>query len=92
MLDEEDIDMIGPSPPSFDLPKKVKHKYMEFEYLLERKSFRLMKKYYKTQFDMFATPLKFRKNARFLSWKQLDEILKESHQKTSSYPHEQEYV
>ena len=43
-----------------------KHKTTEFQYLLERKAFRMMKKYYKDQFEEFASKYKFKRRVKTL--------------------------
>lgn len=61
------------------IPPKVKAKknYMEHEYLLERKSFWMMRKFYVSQFNIFSTPMKFRKKIRFMERHQLDLVMNE---------------
>ena len=39
-------------------------KYMEYEYLLERKAFRMMRKHYKDTFEKFAVPFRYKRRIK----------------------------
>ena len=49
-------------------------KYTEYKYLLERKSIRLMRKFYKDRFDKFSIKFKFKQRVRFMSLQEMDQV------------------
>mmetsp|Transcript_6954 Transcript_6954/g.6128 ORF Transcript_6954/g.6128 Transcript_6954/m.6128 type:complete len:246 (-) Transcript_6954:108-845(-) len=55
--------------------KVSKRKLTEFGYLLQRKGFRLMRKYYKEKFEEFAKRFNYKKRVKVLSPQEINEII-----------------
>lgn len=52
-----------------------KKKLTEFSYLLQRKGFRLMRKYYKEKFESFAEPYNYKKRVKSITPEEINEII-----------------
>lgn len=52
-----------------------KKKLTEFGYLLQRKGFRLLRKYYKEKFENFAVQFKFKKRVKSINPTEIDEMI-----------------
>lgn len=55
--------------------KTIKKKLTEFGYLLQRKGFRLMRKYYKEKFEEFAKAFNYKKRVKVISPGEVNQIL-----------------
>mmetsp|Transcript_6532 Transcript_6532/g.6090 ORF Transcript_6532/g.6090 Transcript_6532/m.6090 type:complete len:110 (+) Transcript_6532:582-911(+) len=64
--------------------KASKKKLTEFGYLLQRKGFRLMRKYYKEKFEDFAKSFNYKKRVKKMSPNELNHIMSEYAQKEFS--------
>lgn len=54
---------------------RKRKKTTEFNNVLERKAFRMMRKYYKSTFEKFATPFNYKKNVKTMSPEEMDQLL-----------------
>jgi len=52
-----------------------KKKSTEFNNMLERKAFRMMRKYYKSTFESFAAPFQYKKNVRIMNPEEMDSLV-----------------
>lgn len=69
---------------SLNLPKSKK-KLTEFGYLLQRKGFRLMRKYYKEKFEAFAQSFNYKKRVKVITPGEINQIvLQYSHKEFSA--------
>lgn len=56
-------------------PKWTKKKLTEFGYLLQRKGFRLMRKYYKEKFELFAQQFDYKKRVKLISPNEINQMI-----------------
>jgi len=53
----------------------AKRKTTEFNHLLERKTFRMLRKYYKNSFEKFAAPINYKKKVKTMTTNQMDQLV-----------------
>lgn len=56
-------------------PVPSRKKTTEFNHLLERKTFRMLRKYYKWTFEKFATPFQYKKKVKTMSPEEMDQLV-----------------
>jgi hypothetical protein len=54
---------------------RTRKKTTEFNHLLERKTFRMMRKYYKKSFERFASPYNYKTNVKIMNPEEMDQLV-----------------
>ena len=68
---DEDEEMIDTKSST----KRVKKKSTEERHLLERKTFRMLRKYYKSSFETFAEVYQYKSRVRIMSSEEMDQLI-----------------